>query len=421
MLGVEARFVIKDLYKKGLSISEIARETGYDRKTVRRVIDEPLVPDKHPGQTTRYKLGPYIEYLKGRIGEGVLNANKLYDEIRRQGYAGSSSHLRAFVHPFRVARKTQATLRYETDPGEQAQVDWGHFGLINHRGHQRRLYAFLMTLGWSRMMYAEFTVSADESWWLRCHIHAFEYFGGIPKIVLHDNLKTAVLERAAGGQIRWNPRYLDFAHYYGFTPKACQPYRAQTKGKVESGVRYLRYNFWLGLHFTDLGDLNQQVRTWLDSVANVRIHGTTGAVPWERLPQEHLQPIAGRPAYDTGVLSHRRSSADCLISYDGNFYSVPAGYHKQTLLVKESEAGDLLIYNAQGGEIARHHLSDDYNQRIVDPMHSKGIASLTQRPKQAAASQASTHAPRAPAQVDAPVVETRPLSIYQSLADEVAG
>ena len=159
-------------------------------------------------------------------------------------------------------------MRFETEPGEQAQVDWGHFGFIEHHGRQRRLYAFVMTLGWSRAMYVEFTTSTDATWWLRCHVHAFHYFGGVPKVVLHDNLKTAVLSRDADGTVHWNPRYLDFADYYGFTPQACRPYRAQTKGKVEAGIRYVRGNFWPGLRFVDLADLNRQGRDWLDFTAN---------------------------------------------------------------------------------------------------------------------------------------------------------
>jgi len=420
MLEVEDRFMIKDLHRKGVSISDIARQTGYDRKTVRRVLEEPLVRSSQPGQTTYYRLGPYIEHLKKRMDEGVFNASKLYDEIKRQGYEGSSSQLRAFMHPLRVARQNQATVRYETEPGEQAQVDWGHFGYINYRGHQRRLYAFVMTLGWSRAMYVEFTVSADAAWWLRCHYHAFRFFGGIPRVMLHDNLKTAVLDRDADGSIHWNPRYLDFAAYYGFTPKACQPYRAQTKGKVESGVKYVRRNFWLGLHFTDLTDLNIQVWTWLDTVANIRVHGTTGEVPWVRLSYENLQPVWGQP-YDTSLIGSRRSSSDCLISYDGNYYSVPAGYHKQQLLVKATEPGELIICTAQGDEIARHRLSDGYNQRIIEPAHYKGIASITPRPKRASAIQIAAAEPMPSAQVDAPQVETRSLSIYQALAEDEAG
>jgi len=419
MLVVEERFMIKQLQRQGISISDIARQTGHDRKTVRTTLAAPLVRPSQPGQVVRYQLGPYVEYLKKRIDDGVLNASKLYDEIKHQGYSGSRSQLRNFVHPYRTLRQTQATVRFETEPGEQAQVDWGHFGLINHRGHQRRLYAFVMTLGWSRAMYVEFTVSADAAWWLRCHQHAFHFLGGVPREVLHDNLKTAVLERDGNGSIHWNPRYLDFANYYGFTPRACQPYRAQTKGKVESGVKYLRRNFWLGLRFVDLADLNRQVQTWLDTVANVRIHGTTGAVPWLRLAQEPLQSLLDKPSYDTSLLSQRRSSADCLISYDGNLYSVPAGYHRQLLLVRETEQNELLIYTSQGDEIARHRLSQGYNQRIVEPAHYQAITHQTARSVQAAATQLVLAAPSGAVQVAAPEVETRPLSLYEALVAEV--
>lgn len=418
MLEVEDRFMIKDLHRKGISISDIARQTGHDRKTVRRVLEEPLVPPKPAGQRGRYRLEPYIEYLDKRIGEGVLNASKLYDEIKEQGYEGSRSQLRAYVHPFRTLRQSQATVRFETEPGEQAQVDWGHFGLIVHQGRQRRLYAFVMTLGWSRAMYVEFTVSTDVAWWLRCHQHAFDFFGGMPRVVLHDNLKTAVLERSAGGGIHWHPRYLDFASYYGFTPKACQPYRAQTKGKVESGVKYVRRNFWLGLRFVDLFDLNSRVRTWLDTVANIRIHGTTGEMPARRLPLENLQPLLGKPAYDTSLISQRRSSTDCLISYEGNYYSVPAAYHSQVLLVKETEQNELIVCTAQGDEVARHSLSHGHNERLVDPAHYQGIGTHTPRQQSASATQLVL-SPSSTYQMAAPEVETRALSIYEAVAEAV--
>ena len=122
MLAVEDRFMIKDLHRQGMSISDIARQTGHDRKTVRKALDEPLMRPRQPRQTARYRLGPYVAYLEKRIAAGVLNASKLYDELKQQGYEGSRSHLRAFVRPFRTLRQTQATVRFETEPGEQAQV-----------------------------------------------------------------------------------------------------------------------------------------------------------------------------------------------------------------------------------------------------------------------------------------------------------
>jgi transposase len=420
MLLVEDRFMIKELHRKGISISEIAHLTGCDRKTVRNAISRPLVREHQPRQGKRRKIDPYVDFLNRRIGEGVLNGNKLYDEIKAQGYPGGRSQVRAYVHPLRPPRQGVATLRFETEPGEQAQVDWGHFGLINHHGRQRRLYAFVMTLGWSRAMYLEFTISADTGWFLRCHLHAFHYFGGVPRMVLHDNLKTAVLGREADGGIHWNPRYLDFANYYGFTPKACQPYRAQTKGKVESGIRYVRSYFWVGLTFVDLADLNRQALEWLDTIANRRIHGTTRVVPFERLGQEGLQSMLGKADYDTSVISHRRSSNDCLIAYEGNHYSIPSLYHRQQLLVKETEEGILLIFDSLGVEIARHRLARGHHQQIVESAHYRSLwAPAGKKPKRSSARQVGGESEHAKLTA-APVVETRPLEWYEQMLEEAA-
>jgi transposase len=172
-------------------------------------------------------------------------------------------------------------------------------------------------------MYVEFTVNSNTDWFIRCHHHAFAYFGGVPREILHDNLKSAVISRDSQGRIRWNERYLDFATNMGFRPRACRPYRAQTKGKVERAISYVQQNFWCGLKFTDLDDLNAQAQAWANSVANVRVHGTTGEVPFVQLPHEALQPFDGQ-RYDTSIKTERYASRDCLVSYDGNFYSVPA-------------------------------------------------------------------------------------------------
>ncbi len=246
--------MIKELYRNGVSISDIARRTGRDRKTIRRILQRPLKATptlRRPRKRRARKLDPYIPYLEQRIQDGVLNAEKRFTEIQAKGYPGGRSQGKAFVQPFRQRQPT-VTVRLETAPGEQAQVDWGHFGFLAQDGRQRRLYGFVMTLGWSRAMYLEFTVSADIAWFLRCHLHAFRYFGGMPRHLLYDNLKSVVLDRDPDGTMHWNPRYLDFADLLGLTPRVCQPYRAQTTGKVESGIKYVRYNFWPGLHFTKL-------------------------------------------------------------------------------------------------------------------------------------------------------------------------
>ncbi len=416
MLPVERRFMIKELYRRGVSISEIARVTGHDRKTIRGVVQGPVIAAPQVRKARASKLDPFVPYLERRIAEGVLNCNKLWEEIRLQGYEGGKSLLKSFVQPYRAARRVEATVRFETEPGEQAQVDWGSFGFIEHHGRRRRLYAFVMTLGWSRTMYVEFTTSTDTTTWLRCHVHAWHYFGGVPRVVLHDNLKTAVLERGAEGSIHWNPRYLDLADYYGFSLRACQPYRAQTKGKVESGIRYLRGNFWPGLRFVDLPDLNRQCRDWLDLTANRRVHGTTGEVPFDRLAGEQLQPLAGKLDYDTSLIGFRRASKDCFVSYGGNYYSVPFAYVRQTLQVRETEDGLLVVQDAQGEEIARHRLADGSRQRVAISAHYEPLRAATRLPSRPLAIQTSLPADWT-SLPEAPEVESRPLSWYDRILE----
>lgn len=409
MLNVEERYMIKELYQQGVTISDIARQTGHDRKTIRTALQTPLLAVRKPRQRKPHLLDPYVPYLERRLAEGVFNAQKLYQEVRRQGYGGKDRQVRAFVQPYRQARQRQATVRFETPPGQQAQVDWGSFGTLQQHARQQRLYAFVMTLGWSRMLYLEFTFSTDLAWWLRCHQHAFAYFGGVPREVLHDNLKTAVLARDGAGGIHWQPRYLDFAQYYGFQPRACQPYRAQTKGKVENSIKYIRGNFWPGLQLTDLADLNQQAQQWLATVANVRVHGTTQVQPCTRLPQEGLLPLTGKPAYDTSLITYRRSTKDCFVSYGGNAYSVPAAYAQQQLLLKETEAGDLLICSPSGQLLAQHRLAQTHHQRLVVNGHYRDLWSAA-----APQAQPSTAAFLAPA---APTVEVRSLQVYAQWAE----
>jgi transposase len=418
MLKAETRFMIRDLYRQGVTISDIARTTGHDRKTIRAALKGPvsLPPQQRKGRA--HKLDPFVPYLEKRLVEGVFNSKKLLDEIRKQGYQGGWSQLRAFVHPYREARQREATVRFETEPGEQAQVDWAHFGYIQHHRRRRRLYAFVMTLGWSRVSYLEFTVSTDSAWWLRCHVHAFHYFGGVPRVVLHDNLKTSVLDREADGTIHWNPRYLDLADYYGFSPRACRPYRAQTKGKVESGIRYVRGNFWPGLRFIDLADLNRQAWDWLDGTANRRIHGTTGEVPVDRLPLERLQPLDGKPDYDTSLTAFRRATKDCFISYDGNYYSVPADYARQTLQVKETEEGQLMVLNVGGEEVARHLLANGHNLWVAVSTHYAHLR-CGARP---ARGRGAVQLPVAQMWADlppAPKVEARSLTWYDQMLEVV--
>jgi transposase len=221
-------------------------------------------------------LDPYKPYLRERATGGVLNAVKLLPEVRRHGYPGGVTLIREFLHPLRPAVPV-VTERFETEPGQQAQVDWAACGRIWYRDRLRSLSSFTMTLGYSLRQYLGFTVSEDMETFQRCHIDAFRYFCGVPSEILYDNLKTAVDHRGPDGQVVWNKRFRDFADYYGFVPLACQPYRAQTKGKVENGIRYVKGNFLLGLDVAQmtLEELNGEALRWLRETADVRVHGTT--------------------------------------------------------------------------------------------------------------------------------------------------
>lgn len=233
MLALEERFMIREMYRKGVSISEIARRTRRDRKTIRQVVNtRELAPAKRARQVKVCKIDPYAPYLEQRMAEGVLNARKLYGEILAQGYPGKESKVREFVHERRPDKDPMGSVRFETAPGEQGQVDWGYFGFIVHHGHTYRLYAFVMTLGWSRASYLHFTIAADTTWFIRCHLHAFAYLGGVPRRLLYDNLKSVVLSRDADDVVHWNPRFLDFADLAGFAPQACKPYRPQTNDLI---------------------------------------------------------------------------------------------------------------------------------------------------------------------------------------------
>lgn len=416
MKNVEEWFMIRELARQGLSITEIARRVGCDRKTVRKHLAYPEQPRYQARPPKPSKLDPFKPYLDQRLERGVFNCEVLYRELCERGYDGKKTILRDYVSPYRLAARHQASVRFETPPGQQGQVDWGHFGTLWHQGRQRRLYCFALTLGYSRAMYAEFTLSSAMPDFLRCHINAFTYLGGVPEHLLHDNQKTVVHVHDPGGAHHWNTQYLDFADHYGFWPRLCRPYRAQTKGKVESGVKYIRGNFWPSCpDVATLEGLNEALWGWLSGVANVRLHGTTHEVPmarleWERASLGTLQV----PPYDLSMVSSRRSSKDSVISYGGNRYSVPAAYALSLLTVREKPEGMLEIY-AGLDCIARHNLVAGRHQTVVDPAH---LAPLWQALKSRPIDEprpTGGRGPRLGPEVETPQVEVRSLDLYEAL------
>lgn len=263
---------------------------GFDRKTVRRYLAE---PDRQPRYGPRLKrasaLDAFKGYLEERLSAGVWNAAVLLRELRERGYAGGYTVLKDYLQPKREASRLTAVRRFETPPGRQAQVDWGHLGTLEMDGKESKLSGFTFTLGYSRMLMAEVALDQKLGTVLRMHEEAFRQLGGVPEEILYDRMKTVWIELDVRGEIVWNPVFLDFAGYWGFTPRLCRPYRAQTKGKVESGVKYVRRNFLCGLlgqEPSSLEELNARLQQWVQTTANRRIHGTTHEEPVTRWATE---------------------------------------------------------------------------------------------------------------------------------------
>jgi len=368
MITLEDWVMIKHLHKEGVPKSRIAEELGLDRRTVDRAINE----DKPPQQKRQSRssiLDPYKDYIKQRIDKYDLTGTRVLREIKECGYTGSYTILKDYIRELKGARPKPAFVRFETAPGEQAQADWSDFGYVQFEEKRTKLNCFSMVLGYSRMLYMEFTYSQNLTSLGQAHINAFRYFGGITDTILYDNMKTIVLSRE-GKNINWNPQFMDFASYYGFVPRLCLPGRKETKGKIERPYSYIQTSFFDGTEFANLADLNEKARIWLDTIANVRIHGTTQEIPFERLKDEVLNPLRDRDY----LLVHsemRKSSKDCYISFEGNRYSIPYQYSCRDLTIK-LVGDDLRIFYGEE-QIATHRLSHQKGQMITDQKHFTGI------------------------------------------------
>jgi hypothetical protein len=266
----------------------------------------------------------------------------------------------------------------------------------------------------------EFTQRQDAETLLNCMVHAFEFFGGVTQTVLTDNMKTVVVDRV-DGQPRFHPRMLDFASYYGFVPRVCRPYRPETKGKIESTIRFLKGNFWPGIAFDSLAELNRQALAWSNEV-NGRVHSTTREIPQTRFPQEGLTPLNGQPAYDTSYVSHRQVAKDCLFSYRGNRYSVPHLHAGKSVLVREPlDSGTIRVF-AQNDLIAEHKTATGKGAMVVEATHYGELPrwSRTTEVKPVVAVAELAPGPGVGLHYPVPEVELRSLAIYNAFCEEVA-
>ena len=347
MLRKEDFAVIKSLNQHGVYIKDIAAELGVHPKTVSRALKRKAAPSRERKQSDS-KLEPYKLKIDDLLSKDVWNAQVILREIQAEGYTGGYTILRQYIQPKRVLRPSPTTVRFETPPGKQLQSDWGEV-VVEIAGQPSRVHFIVNELGYSRRFHFWCTDSEDAEHTYEGLIRSFEYLGGVSEEVLVDNQKCAVLEHPSQGKPYFNERFLDLAGHYGFTPRACKPYRARTKGKDERMVGYVKGNFFVRYRsFESWAHLNQLAEHWLREEADQRLQGTVKEVVAERFEREKpaLKALP-KVRYDTSYYQFRRVAWDSYIDVRGNRYSVPAELVGQRVAVRIGLDGTLRVYQAE--------------------------------------------------------------------------
>jgi transposase len=310
--------MIVDLHRQGLSVSAIAERLGIGRTTVRKYIARGLEPPVYgPRQPRPRRIDPFIPYLRERVAAWPgRSGRRLWRELRERGYQGGYTAVTDVLRDLRPPAAPAFEVRFETPPGDQAQVDFAQFqvAFTDEPGTIRIVWLFSLVLGYSRFLGARFVLHQDLQTVLRCHLAAFASLGGGPNQILYDRMKTAVTGQDPQGHIVYNRMLVDFARHHGYHPRACRPYRAKTKGKVERPYRYIREDFFLARSFRNLDDLNAQLGEWLETVANPRVHATT-----LRVVVEAWGEIFGDPVVATALLDRLLHHA-VVIQIEGSSY-----------------------------------------------------------------------------------------------------
>ena len=371
MLNYETFCQIRDhLGRQRLTVAQTARALALDPRTVAKWA---RVEQFHPraGAARVSKLDAYKGQIVRWLDAHPYSAQQIFQRLREAGYSGSLTLVKDYVHRIRP-HPPEAFLKLDFAAGECAQVDWGEFGTIAVGSTRRRLSFFLMVLCYSRRLYLEFTVSQKMEFFLACHEHAFAAFGGVSSRIMVDNLKSAVLQRLVGAAPVFNPRYLDFSRHWGFEISPCNVRSGNEKGRVENAVGYVKKNLLAGLELADFAAMQPAATHWVDTVANVRIHGATHQRPMDRFEDEraHLRPL--NPAgFDLARVCTVRATKQFRVPLDTNHYSVPARYAGQMLTLK-AYAERVCLYDADK-LIARHPRSMDRHQDIEDPDHAREL------------------------------------------------
>lgn len=355
------------LERKGLSQRAIARKLGISRNTVKKYIEnKDILLEPGPGKVDRKSmLDPFKGNILAWLDEDMeYKATWIYDRLRPMGFGGSYEIVKRAVHEIKEKRQRVAYMRFETEPGFQAQADFGEFQVENADGTIRKLYLFSMILGYSRKIYSEFIDRCDLPTFLDCHLHAFDYFGGVPEEILYDRMKNVFIGKIAGKN-KFNDTLMGFALHYRFKPVVAPPYAAWVKGKVERPYHFIREGFWRGYGFVCRETANRDLLQWLN-LKDERVHGTTHEVVSQRFEREqphlHKAPVW---AFDTSYRIYRKVHKDCTVRFEGNSYVVShtlVGKHL-VLRVKDKEMrifdDDCLVVTYEIPEGKGHLVQDE--------------------------------------------------------------
>ncbi len=422
-----ARSMMMKLLREGVPIARIAERLGVSRQTIYnwKKREEDGQAEAEPGPR-KSKLDPFRDHIASRLERFDLPATVLFREILERGYTGGITILRELVAEIKAIHVQRVVDRFETEAGRQAQVDFAHCGTIRHRGRNVRLSLIVVVLGYSRTIWARFLVTQRQEALMESLEAAFQAFGGVPRELLFDNLRQVVAtprteERDAVVQAS----FLAFAEHWGFQTVACPAYWPRAKGKVERAIQYVKRSFLEGRSFTDLEDLNAQLRVWLADVANVRVHGTTKVRPVDRLEEdrEAMQPLGATAAYPSTMVRTRLVDHDGRISHGGVRYSVDpsilTGRRGEPVDVHLGTDHVLRIYH-QGRLVGQHQVRPRGSAPVDDPLHSALRRQLRQRPpderphgKNPKYDQIGEPFHTAPALPPPPCVQQRDLAAYE--------
>jgi transposase len=376
MIDRRTVFEIHRLKDMGFSARQIAAELRIDRNSVKKYLETPEVAVV-PRKPKASKLDAYRELIDSFLEQYPnVHAPVVLQRLQKEGFTGRITIVRGYLHKRRMdlgrIKNGRAFIRFESAPGEQLQIDWGHFGSLTYGTTKRKLYALAVTESYSRMLYIEFTHSQRQEALHQGLLNAFTFLGGTGDKLIVDNMLTAVTERV-GHVIRFNDAFLDFLRVFKIVPVACNVGAAHEKGKIERSISYIRRNFWPLRTFTDLADVQNQVNQWRDTVANVRVHQTTGDKPLERSARLKLRPLPERlpDCRETEkVMVHK----DYAVIFDSNHYTAPPWTVGKHLTLK-ADHGIVTLYHLQK-QITAHFRSWERKQRIELPSHREQVRKL---------------------------------------------